>query len=185
MDTHEKWLHTLTGGASGRAAAQKAEISVATLNRQLKAGRLSAENVIALARAYNESPVQALAATGYLSSEEAIGVSLTTTAQMLSDKDLIRELARRVDSTPGVWQDTFDATVSSATEQPKHSNKRSIDVLPRIYNADHSSIAATADSELPLTPDGYLDIGREDLDLVADTSPEEPTEGDDDYGSGA
>lgn len=104
---HNEWFNRLTDGASGNAAGAKADISVSTLNRQLAQKRLSAETVIALCRGYGASPVEGLAATGYLTKEEATGVPADAIAEILSDQDLIRTLAYRVNADPAAWFGTF------------------------------------------------------------------------------
>ncbi|MBC3186312.1 hypothetical protein H7347_06960 [Corynebacterium sp. zg-331] len=114
---HTKWFTRLTNGASALAASKQAspQLNNATLSRQLNRGTFSAEVVIALARGYNASPVEALAQTGYLRTSEATGQAPEAIAQLLSDQDLIRELARRIDDDASAWSDTFDHTLQSAT----------------------------------------------------------------------
>lgn len=85
----------LVGDATERAVAIKAGLTTSTLNRQLKSGALSAENVILIARAYGANPVAALATTGYITPEEATK-NLGDVAQLLPDRQLIAELARRI-----------------------------------------------------------------------------------------
>lgn len=104
---HVHWFNRLTGNSSGKAAAEKADITVSTLNRQLANGRISAEYVIELARAYRASPVESLAATGYITQEEATGVSASAAAELLSDPELIRTLAYRINADPEAWFGTF------------------------------------------------------------------------------
>lgn len=96
MKNHAQWFQHITGHSSGRAAAQRAGLWPATLNRQLNRGELTAETVIAIARAYNHAPTTALAETGFLTPEEITGLPATTSAEILTDRDLIAELARRI-----------------------------------------------------------------------------------------
>ena len=107
MEAHKAWFSRLTREASGRQAAIKADISISTLNRQLAKDEISADYVIALARAYGASVTAALVATGYLRPHETSYQSLTDVAEVLSDQALIRELARRIDSDPSAWFGTF------------------------------------------------------------------------------
>lgn len=112
MTDHLKWIKGLVGNASGRAIANRSQISVATVNRQINKGVFTAEVVIAIARGYGESPVKALVATGYITAKEAIGINETSAAQLLTDRQLIRELARRVSSKDDdIWEESFDSVV--------------------------------------------------------------------------
>ena len=138
--THNEWFARITGGASGAAAAAKAEIPVASLNRHLAAGQLTPAEVIALCRAYDTSPVEGLAATGHLTSEEATGVPADAIAELLSDQDLIRTLAYRVNTDPAVWFGTFGELAEGAEESQGRSNThlRAVDPMPYDAVADSS-----------------------------------------------
>lgn len=104
---HSEWFNRITGGASGNAAATKAHLPVASLNRHIAAEHLTAEEVIALSRAYGISPVEGLAATGHITHEEATGMTADSAAELLSDPDLIRTLAYRINADPQAWFGTF------------------------------------------------------------------------------
>lgn len=114
MEQHTRWFRTITGNDSGRAAAAKSGMSVATVNRQLAREELSAEMVIAIARGYGQSPVTALVETGYLEAGEANNFDMVDSPRLLTDQQLIRELARRVDSNEDAWAGTFDEVVESS-----------------------------------------------------------------------
>ena len=119
MTDHLKWIKGLVGNASGRAIANRSQISVATVNRQINKGVFTAEVVIAIARGYGESPVKALVATGYITAKEAIGINETSAAQLLTDRQLIRELARRVSSKDDdIWEESFDSVVQQNVPSP-------------------------------------------------------------------
>lgn len=139
---HVDWFNRITGNASGREAASKAHVTISTLNRQLSAGRLSAEYVIEISRAYGVSPVKGLAATGYITHEEATGVSAAASADLLSDPDLIRSLAYRINADPEAWFGTFGELADEEAE--------------------------------------VIDLGV----YAADSSPDEPEEGDEGFGEG-
>lgn len=95
MRQHTQWFNDITDGASGRSAAIKADLPIATLNRQLKLGHLSAEIVIALSRAYGIPASEGLLATGYLTPSEAALVPIDRTLRQVPGKMLIQELSRR------------------------------------------------------------------------------------------
>jgi hypothetical protein len=65
------WLERLTERASVNAVATTAGIDQSTLNRQLKTGSLSPENVVKIARAYNEAPLVGLVELGLITAKEA------------------------------------------------------------------------------------------------------------------
>ena len=111
MTEHKDWFANLTQNASGRAAAELADIAPATMNRQLARNTLSAETVIALARAYGRSPVRALLETGYLLPEETGIPSPDELLQTLSDQQVIADVARRIDSEPAHWLGTFGEVI--------------------------------------------------------------------------
>lgn len=111
MNTHLTWFQRTTDNASGLEASTKAQISTSTLNRQLNKGQISPENVIALSRAYGISPVESLAATGYLTSTEASGMSSDQLARTLSDQALVRELSMRIDANESAWFGMFGELV--------------------------------------------------------------------------
>lgn len=115
MNSHEEWVDKVSGGASRRQVATAIGVSQSTYNRQANAGRFDAETIIAIARHYRVQPVAALAALEILTNEEAAGMTAHAIAGLLTDQQLIRELARRVDSDEAAWEGTFDDVVESAT----------------------------------------------------------------------
>lgn len=122
MTTHNQWYKRLTNGATERAAAILSGVTTSTLNRQLAKGKLSADVVILLSRAYGESPISGLAATGYLTADEAVGMPTDSLTELLTDQQLIRSLALRINADPSAWLDTFgeleDAGEVGSTERP-------------------------------------------------------------------
>lgn len=107
---HVQWFKRLTNNDSALSASKKADppLNNATLSRQLNKGIFSAENVIALARGYGQSPIGELIKTGYLRAEEFTGQSPELAAQLLPDRSLIQELARRIGSDSPEWDKPFD-----------------------------------------------------------------------------
>ena len=156
MTDHNTWYRRTTGDATERAAALRSGITTSTLNRQLSKGELSAEVVIKLSRAYGISPVEGLAATGHITHEEATGMTADSAAELLSDPDLIRTLAYRINADPQAWFGTFGELADEDDEleaRRKRSNMRDGDVESLPYAANRREV--------------------------------EPEEGDDDYGPGA
>lgn len=137
---HSEWFHRTTNGASGNAAAAKAGISVASLNRHIASEHLTAEEVIAISRAYGESPVNGLAATGHITYEEASGMTAAASAELLSDLDLIRTLAYRINADPAAWFGTFGELADQEDElATRRSNTTAEDVRPEFYAVADSS----------------------------------------------
>ena len=93
---HISWYKTVTKGDSNRQASDKAGLNNATLGRQLKAGALSAENVIRIAEAYGESPIVSLIDLGFMSSKWMNEHGALTSLRKASDEELTDELLRRL-----------------------------------------------------------------------------------------
>lgn len=103
----KEWLNE--AGVSVNAAAKAADMSQATLNAQANGSvKLKLETVIHLARRLNRNPVTALVETGFISPEEAAGVSIEEVRdqirrdleqrelESLSDTELTAEVRRLV-----------------------------------------------------------------------------------------
>src|ERR1700730_18796722 len=95
-----RYVMTVTGNAAQKDIATATGIDQSSISRwQRGTNTPRAEAVIALARAYGRSPVEALVAAGYLSSTEVGVVELTTLTGDLtavSIDSLLNELRRRV-----------------------------------------------------------------------------------------
>ncbi|WP_411697080.1 hypothetical protein ACLI1Q_000722 [Corynebacterium sp. LaCa191] len=96
QETHTEWFKRVTRNDSNRRAADLANISPVTLGRQLKANELSADLIIKIAQAYNESPVVALVDLGFVSARWLQEVGTTTALTRASDEELTDELLRRL-----------------------------------------------------------------------------------------
>ena len=155
---HTQWFSHLVADDTQRAAAARSGVTNSTLSRQIARGTLSAEIVIALARAYDQSPVHALAATDYLTDAEALGGDEAAMVQTFSDQALIRELARRIDADPAAWFGTFGEVATPGAPVTDLADRRTD------------------------TPDVAGEL--EDVPYAADGSRTEPEEGDDDYHTG-
>nr|WLJ25558.1 MAG: stage iii sporulation protein d [Actinobacteria phage HS02] len=94
--THTDWYRRVTRGDSNRHVSSRANISDATLGRQLKANELSADLIIKIAQAYDESPVVALVDLGFISARWMQEVGTTTALTRATDEELTDELLRRL-----------------------------------------------------------------------------------------
>lgn len=157
MTEHNEWFEKLTQNSSGRAAADKADISPATMNRQLARGTLSAETVIALARAYGRPPVRALLETGYIFPEESGMLSVGELLHSLSDQQLVAELAHRIDDEPAHWVGTFGEVVERSTPP-------------------HLTPVSDAHASLHDDDDGLVQEWDDSVPHAADSSPDEQAE---------
>lgn len=95
-ETHNEWFKRVTRNDSNRQASERARISNVTLGRQLKAGELSADLIIKIAQAYEESPIVALIDLGFVSARWMSEHGITTALTRASDEELTDELLRRL-----------------------------------------------------------------------------------------
>jgi transcriptional regulator with XRE-family HTH domain len=95
-----RYVLTVTGNAAQKDIAAATGIDQSSISRwQRGTNTPRAEAVVALARAYGRSPVEALVAAGYLSSSELGVVEMTTLTGDLSGASidsLLSEIRRRV-----------------------------------------------------------------------------------------
>jgi transcriptional regulator with XRE-family HTH domain len=122
-----QYVLTVTGNAAQRDIAEATGIDQSSISRwQRGATTPRAEAVVAFARAYGHSPVEALVAAGYLASDELGVVELTTLTGDLTSvsvDSLLSELRRRVlaggqetQSWPAGWT-ADDARVNRAQDK--------------------------------------------------------------------
>lgn len=99
-ETHNEWFARVTRGDSNRQVGTRAKVSDVTLGRQLKAGELSADMIIKIAQAYEESPVVALVDLGLISARWLTEIGTTTALTRATDEELTNELLRRLRLIP-------------------------------------------------------------------------------------
>lgn len=97
---HKEWLEGLTSDTTN-GAAEKAGITPATLFRQLSRGRISAENVIALSRAYGKKAGDELVRTGFLEPEDIEGVGVESALRLATSRQVLDEIDRRMGDGAG------------------------------------------------------------------------------------
>lgn len=124
---HVFWFKRVTRHDSNRQVSESAGISAATLGRQLKAGELSADLIIKIAEAYDESPVIALVDLGFMSSRWITEPGVRTALSHASDEELTDELLRRLRLLEDIPVDELSAR--------RRSNKATPDVVPEFYDA--------------------------------------------------
>jgi transcriptional regulator with XRE-family HTH domain len=99
-----RYVGTVTGNAAQKEIAVATGIDQSSISRwQRGSNTPRAEAVVALARAYGRSPVEALVAAGYLSESDLGVVELTTLTGDLTGASvdaLLGELRRRLHAVP-------------------------------------------------------------------------------------
>ncbi len=100
MDKKNEWMLLTTNGASVNEISAKTGVSLSTIWRHKKDMSFTAEEVIAIARAYHANPLAGLVAFGYLTEQEAgMPVDVEQSAlEAASAKTLLEELTRRLES---------------------------------------------------------------------------------------
>lgn len=154
--THAEWLHTVTGDSAVNAVATRSGIVPRTFARQVEKGSITAENVIAIAIAYNTHPVRALVDTGYLDEKYALEVDPATALKEVSEEDLADEVLRRM--LKGLKTEALTTSINGIT-----------DLAARRQN---TPVSAPADSY----DDGTVREFDYDIPHAADSSPDENEE---------
>lgn len=124
MTNQEDWLQSVTEGASRRQIAAAIGRPQTTFNRQADEGRFDAGTIIAIARHYGANPIIALVETGYLDSDEASSMSMKEVAKLLTDQQLIQELARRIDVNESAWAGTFNEVIEGGSDDEDPKGRR-------------------------------------------------------------
>lgn len=153
-----KYVTKLIGDSSYSAAADVAGFDKSAFTRWKKGAKADPEFVIKLARAYEANVLEALVEAEFITAEEA-------------------ELN---------WVDTGGTKLAAATEE-----QLADEVLRRMkLGVERDGPLDTPVDELAqrrhVTPNPYSDTtpDEEDLPYAADSSPDEPMPGDDDYSDG-
>jgi len=93
---HIEWLARITKGDSARGIGRTAGISFRTIADQIERGRISAENVIAVAIGYGAHPVTALVECGYIPANYAAEADPVAALRTVSEDDLAEEVLWRM-----------------------------------------------------------------------------------------
>lgn len=96
----ESWwdyVQRITGRAQQNEIADATGVEQSSISRwKLGKTRPKADAVVAVARAYNRAPVEALVAAGYLKEDEVSGViEITASLDDLPEQDLLDAIRRR------------------------------------------------------------------------------------------
>lgn len=159
----KEWLNTLPGSPTVSQAADHAEVSKATFLRHEKRGETTAEYVIKIARAYNVNEVQALLDLGFIEEAAILELAIERALGFAKNSQLYAEMNRRND--------------------PEGRRLYRAEGIPGVIDLDDETIAV-ADAQLFKLPTSPA-VDDEPERYVAKRKKREPSEGDDDYGSGA
>ncbi len=134
-----KYVERVIGHDPFSTAASKAGFDKSAFTRWKRGAAADPAFAVKLARAYGSSVLEALVEAELITAEEA-SLKFVDTSTHLSDRELVRKLAHRIDPNPAAWAGTFeDSTpVSSLTE--RRSNITASDVGLGAYAADSSDI---------------------------------------------
>lgn len=137
---HTEWLNKISKSDAIHAIAQRAKIVPRTFARQVERGEISAENVIAIAVAYNTHPVRALVDTEYLDEEYARTVDPVSAIRMVSEEQLADEALRRMKL--GVKTDVLTNDINEVEARRRSKQQKPVsppdDVMPVSAVADDS-----------------------------------------------
>lgn len=95
------WYRRTVRDASVNAVATRAGVVQSTLARQVKAGNLSAETVLAVARGYEADAIGALVACGYLTEDDVRRHGAAVALSRALDIELAAETVRRLSDRQG------------------------------------------------------------------------------------
>lgn len=108
-----EWYRRTVGDDSINQAAEHAGIQQATLNRQLKSGKLTPETVVAVARAYGKSAVKALLIQGLLRRDDVAVFARVEALESASDREIADEVWRRLTKDEPGAHPVFDEPLES------------------------------------------------------------------------
>src|SRR5690625_335507 len=96
MKTMMRWYTNTVKDDSVSAVARKSGVVQTTLNRHVNEQKLTAEEVIAIARAYGASAVRALVETGHLTDLDVAGYRRAASIDTLTDREIADEVWKRM-----------------------------------------------------------------------------------------
>lgn len=157
-----QWLKKLAGEDTQKIISKKSGIIESTLSRQLSRGHLRPEMVIALCRGYGKSPVTGLIETGYLNKWETEGVPIPYALEQATNQQILDEILRRSDPQA---RELFGGA--------GHENE----VIGLTHVTEPTSTPTAHPAE------NWRNMPRPKR-FAADSSPHEPSLGDDNYHEG-
>ena len=173
--TFPEWLASLPGAPTPSQAAEAAQLPRPTLLRHAERERTTAENAIAIARAYGVTPADALVEMGFLEANEVNA----------SDKLAVREALERAD-----WSEIFDEITKRVNASPMFEGDFELSLdspvhIPEPADLEEKRTRREAGVEKQFKGANWRDKPKPGRDgYAADSSPREPQMGDDGYHDG-
>lgn len=96
MNKMLSWFENTIAGDTPNAAAERAGLVGSTLSRQIKAGVLSPESIVAIARAYDADPIEGLIIAGLITEADVTRHGADVLLETLTDKMLADEVWNRM-----------------------------------------------------------------------------------------
>lgn len=149
---HTTWIEKVTQGDSAREIGRKTGVPFRTITTQINRNKISAENVILIAIAYDTHPVRALVDCDYLEAQYAATTDPSTAIKEIDDEGLAEEVLFRL--TRKTQEESIAAPLNgtvSSLEERRNSNTSPEDVPPLRYVADDT------DTEPGMGDEGYHD----------------------------
>lgn len=129
MNEMQKWFDKTTGNDSVNGAAKRTGIPQPTLSRRVKDGRLEAQDIILISRAYGKSPVTELVRLKMITRKEAKWIGDETILSMASDKEIAEEVWYRVTGEyPKLLTEPLEAEAPAPSDP--EPNYRTLSVVP-------------------------------------------------------
>lgn len=163
------WLETLPGAPTPSVVAEVANLPRPTLLRHAERGHTTAENAIAIARAYNVPPADALVEMGFLEADEVNASDKLAVREALKRadwEDIFAEITARVNASP-MFEGTFELSLDTPVEIPEPADleaKRKAKEAGEHPASDWESLprperpaADSSDPEPGLGDEGYHD----------------------------
>lgn len=119
MDIH-KWITNTTNGDPIKEVARRIERPFTTVRRQLVDVEPAPETVVAIARAYDASPIDGLVTLGLIDVDEASRPAVEAVLRSAKDDQLVAEIYRRLQEAATDESGT-DATIHFFPEKAPHA----------------------------------------------------------------
>lgn len=173
--TFPEWLASLPGAPTPSQAAEVARLPRPTLLRHAERERTTAENAIAIARAFKVSPADALVEMGFLEPAEVNASDKLAVREALARaewEDIFAEITTRVNAS-GMFEGDFELSIDSPVHIPEPADLEEKRAWREVGVEKQFKGASWRDNPKP-GRDGY----------AADSSEREPQMGDDGHHDG-
>ena len=168
--TFPEWLASLPGAPTPSQAAEAAQLPRPTLLRHAERERTTAENAIAIARAYGVAPADALVEMGFLEANEVNASDKLAVREALERADwseIFDEITKRVNASP-MFEGDFELSLDSPVHIPEPADleekrKRSNSTTGSVGSDEYDGTVTDWDDSTPHAADSSLDENEERL----------------------